>query len=469
MKTLAAAVLMCLSLCHSLARAGPFDLAGGPASRVVLTLPDVAPVAGEGQGSPMLDRIAGTVARLSKKHAAQLRSCVEPRPLPLDALRRYWTLHLSSEGKAGREITKRVEILRDVAGEWYALPLADANVKGRAKESADMVALNREKFAAIAADWPKYLGKFEADPKQTPWGKPAILAAASPAWWTMDKATLGERFLAGRPTNIDGAKRVLSDNKFRVRLPKDYDPRECCGVLVWVDANDVSRLHECFWPAADELRIILIGAEKTGNDVPAADRDQLALDASQTVQEQFLCDEGRVYVSGISGGGRISSQLWACFPDVFTGAVPIVGLDCYEPAPAGEGKYHRNGYMKPAMKMWRQVLPHRLGVMTGPPDFNYGEIVKFVATFKRDKVDARVFEYPDMAHQLPTAPRFSDAMSWVDEPVRTSREASAKTAAELAAKEGRPEWVEATNVAPWSKGAWAAAEKLGLVPGTKGK
>jgi hypothetical protein len=447
---------------------GPFDLNGRAPEWAAATVGEDLALR-PAPTSPMLDLIAGVLRVLDRKEIALLRAAaadskaVEP---PASAVR-WCVLHLSTAAPGITAPARRVEVLRDPDGVWYARPLDDDSSKSAPKP----VRLNADKFTASAAQWPLYRGSFTPLPGLEP-GKPAPLGVpASPGWVTMNRDALGARFLNGRPTSIDGADRVLADQKFLVRLPTGYTPRERCGLFVWVDAGPTAALHQPFWQAADDLRLVIIGAEKTGNGVHASNRYQLALDAAQTAQERFLIDPARVYIGGISGGGRISTQVWACFPDIFTGAVPIVGLDCYESAPAGPGLVHRAGFAKPLGRMWKLLLKHRIAPMTGQPDFNYQEIVKFSGIFRRDRVQLRLFDYADMAHQLPTAPRFLEAISWVDEPARAAA-ANARDAALAKPKDlpdgakGTPEWtqrrVAITAADPWSKDAWAAADELNV-------
>ncbi|MBS0198726.1 MAG: hypothetical protein JSR77_18415 [Planctomycetes bacterium] len=463
------AFAVCAVLVNAGANAGPFDVAGrAPEWAIVTTGAEL--VGRPEPSSPMLDLICGVIARPDRKMISDLRACgvgvhAKNEDPPADAAR--WCVVQMGIAQPGIVPPARVvEILRSIDGQWFAKDIQPE----KTGKPAPSVRLDADKFASLAAGWPKYRGDFKSVPspgQSLPLAKPY-----APGWETMNKAGLGERFLNGRPTSIDGASRVLNDQTFFVRTPAKYDPHEQCGLFVWVDAGPTARVHDCFTAAADELRLIIIAAEKTGNDIYASNRYQLSLDVAETAQERFLIDPQRVYIGGISGGGRISSEMWGCFPDIFTGCVPVVGLDCYESAPASQkGMVHRAGYAKPAARLWKVLLSHRIAPMTGQQDFNYEEISKFVRIYERDRVPIRLFEYPDMAHQLPTAPRFTEAITWVDAPVR-DRQQAARQAALDAMKvmpdgtQGEPQWtakkVALTKADPWSKQAWEAAKELGL-------
>ena len=52
-------------------------------------------------------------------------------------------------------------------------------------------------------------------------------------------------------------------------------------------------------------------------------------------------DAKRIYVAGMSGGGRIASQAITRYPEQFTGAICIVGADYFMPRRAAEPRVPR--------------------------------------------------------------------------------------------------------------------------------
>jgi hypothetical protein len=187
-------------------------------------------------------------------------------------------------------------------------------------------------------------------------------------------------------------------------------------------------------------------------------------------------DPARVYITGMSGGGRISSMMVACFPEVFTGAAPIVGLACYEHVPTGVGQMWPRGYARPGPAVFGLFKTRRMGAITGSRDFNQIEMQHATDIMRRDGVQVRLFDYPRMGHEMPTPERFVEVMAWVDEPAQKAREAGIAEAKRLmAVYEGRRAGtgeevarrmlVKVTEAAMWSEEAWRAASLLGHVPG----
>jgi len=292
----------------------------------------------------------------------------------------------------------------------------------------------------------------------------------------LDSATIRERLNGGRKSQLPETQRYLPDEQFFVRLPAGYAPGAPAGLIVWIDASPSGRPPQVFSQAADELGCIIVGAADAGNRRLSTDRYQLGLDMVSTVAHRFHVDPSRVYATGISGGGRISSGLVACFPDVFTGAVPIVGLNAYKHVPLGDGTFVVMGFGRPQAAYWRLLRRHRIAPMTGPLDFNYREMVNATRIMTGDGLDVRMFEYEDMAHTMPTPERFVEALSWVDAKHAAEKaeaiEESEKLMAGYVARFGdAPVESDAqqralervASAAPWSRPAWRACELLGVV------
>jgi hypothetical protein len=319
-----------------------------------------------------------------------------------------------------------------------------------------------------------YTGPLDADAVKEPRGEVFELEKPYAAGKvTIDQAMLGERVYGGRKTKLEGSSRELDSEKFYVRLPKGYDPRKPAGLLVWVDPEPGGRPPQEFDKAADELNIVCIGAADSGNTRMASTRYQLALDVVATAERRFHIDARRVYITGASGGGRVASIMQGCFPDVFTGAVPIVGLSIYRNVPTGTGKMWPAEFGRPQGNLFALLKTRRIGTITGQRDFNHLEIEQTTELYQRDGVDAKMFDDSKMGHEMPTAARFREALLWVDEPwqkLREGEQAAAREALEAAMAKApgsghapepvRKPLVKVTEVGPWTDEAWKAVEVL---------
>lgn len=453
---------------------GPFDPGGAPATRVAVTWADSPPERIFEQ-SHMANRLLGVAAVLgpveSRSLAIASRNAAEVGwPAETEVL---GYVHVS---RGGETSTFRVGVTPD------RLTLF-ADVEG-----GPVYAIPSDACRSIIGPLGTYAGDLTAD-SQIPLAEVTPLPGPyrhSPV--LLDAPTIRDRLAGGRESNLPETDRFLPDERLFVRLPAGYTPREPAGLLVWVNAGPGGDPPEVFDDAADAMGLVMIGAADSGNVRLSTDRYQLALDAVATAAGRFHIDPTRVYVTGISGGGRISSALVACFPDVFTGAVPIVGVNTYKPVPLGDGSFVIAGYGRPDAARWRLLRKHRIAAMSGPLDFNYREIVSAVRILQRDGLDARLFEYEDMAHTLPTAERFAEAIGWVEAPhAAASAEAWADAAEQLETYLARFDELPVRSDAqrrlleriavtgPWSPAAWRACELLGIteappapIPGATG-
>jgi predicted esterase len=336
--------------------------------------------------------------------------------------------------------------------------------------------LDTSEATAIFAAWPAYTGRLDTTPVENT----AVREIERPYFASsilLDKSGLSERFLRGHTPTIDGADRLLRLETMHVRLPRGYSPRNPAGLLVWIDASDKGPPPQCVFDACDAANIVAVGIDNCGNIRPIANRYQLALDAVATALRKYHIDKRRVYISGISGGGRVSSIMAACFPDVFAGAVPIVGLSCYSPVPVpGKGTF-APAFAKPPDKMLALWRKHRIGAITGGKDFNQGEIQAAAQLLRADGFQVKTFETVELGHELPKPKLFTEALTWVDEPYQKMRaeevEQAQRALKAAQTKVGdhkaltdsdRAALMRVTEVGPWTGAAWEAVKILDEPP-----
>ncbi len=464
-------VLVLLSTRLQAQSPGIFDVGRVRADRAVITIDEKMPeLAGKGGSleSDMTRFLRGVLADMHGKSVDDLRGCAPPNPMLGDPTKgeRVCVIHLW----AGSD-SKALDVVRANDGSFVAVELGSPGGHPARAE------LRRDRFAAELASLPEFRAGFDA-PLNDPRGEVFELPKPYvPGRITLDQKTLGERFLHGTKTNLPAADRVLDEERLYCRLPKGYDPRSPAGLLIWIDPGSSGRTPSPFSAALDEFNIICVGAADAGNNRLVSNREQLAFDGVATASRRFHIDPRRVYVTGVSGGGRVSSMLLACFPDVFTGAVPIVGLATYARVPNGVGQWFPRAYERPGSEMFKRFQSYRTAAITGSKDFNQTEIQHAADIMKRDGVNIRVYDYEHMGHELPTAERFKDALGWVDEPYRETRakeqEAAKKALDAYTARFGskppedesaRKLLLRATEVGPWTDAAWKAVSILGIGP-----
>ncbi len=436
--------------------AGVFDLSRGPAVRAVVTIGPSEPELAEFERSVEMWRtLHGVLAELGPKQLVELRKSQGQRvdsPTKPESVFAFVHLH-GSPGPDGKEETKIVRLLRRDEGDVVAEEMDKVGRRFLLKEL---------EFAAIAMEWTAFRGK--ADAPETRGGQTLELEKPYAAsLFPITPRVLGDRLMAGGTTTLKATTRELEKAKIWCRLPKGYKAGRAAGLIVWCDASPSGKPPASLASICDELGFISVGAADAGNDRPSVDRYQLALDAMENARERFVIDDQRVYTSGISGGARIASTLGGCFPDVFAGSVPIVGLACFENVPNGLGQLWPGAFRKPLPKRFALLKTRRIGVITGEQDFNYPEITAAAKIYQREACDLRVFSTPTMGHQMASEAQFTEALRWVDEAAAERRRGELERGKELLAKASdgnRAALFAVLQASPWSDEAWVAVETL---------
>ena len=232
--------------------------------------------------------------------------------------------------------------------------------------------------------------------------KAALLALAvcSPSFaaqplTTERTATLAQLFSSADAHALD---RTLPSDRvihYRVREPADA----AHGVFVYVSPTDSGELPADWVPVIDREQLLYVAADGYGNSRLTAERMLVALAADRLAQQMGV-KGARRYIAGMSGGGRIASQLITHFPQVFSGAICIAGAD----------------YFMPQDEALRAAVGTRRVVMiTGSRDFNQREIELVSRRYQQSGLPKlMLMDLPGFAHQLPDAAQLSQALAFLD-------------------------------------------------------
>ena len=124
----------------------------------------------------------------------------------------------------------------------------------------------------------------------------------------------------------------------------------------------------------------------------------------------------RVYISGLSGGGRVASMVGVAYADVFAGTFPIVGANFYKPMPAPGGRHSPPSFAPAGTILAEAKKRNRFVLLTGSKDFNR-ENTKDVYRrgFKAEGFRHVLYlEVPDMGHALPSGEWFAQGLDFLD-------------------------------------------------------
>jgi hypothetical protein len=223
----------------------------------------------------------------------------------------------------------------------------------------------------------------------------ATAFAASPT--TERVTTLAELFSGSEAAALSRTLPADRGVRFRVRLPAGESG---AGILVYVSPSDSGELPEQWKSVLEEKRLTWIAADGYGNSRPTAERMLVAVMALKLARQLHATDEKRQYVAGVSGGGRVASRTITNFPQLFTGALFIVGADYFMPEDAGQ----------------RTLLASRRMVfVTGSRDFNHREMREVRNRYQQSGIAGILWiDDPGFGHELASTAQLLRAVGFLD-------------------------------------------------------
>jgi predicted esterase len=182
-----------------------------------------------------------------------------------------------------------------------------------------------------------------------------------------------------------------------VQAPEKKSPS---GLLIFISPN-ASALPQPTWhPMLRARNLHWIAAEDFGNERPTARRVLAAIMGLRLVEQKFDLDRKRIYIGGMSGGGRAASTAISMFPQLFSGALYIVGADPWtNDAQSPLPRFRANRYV----------------FLTGRRDFNRSEM----KTIYRQYIDngannSLLMDLRNFGHQYPDAGQLDRALTFLD-------------------------------------------------------
>ena len=233
----------------------------------------------------------------------------------------------------------------------------------------------------------------------------------------------------------------LVEESFEVYVPPSYTGEKPFGLLVFISPGGGGSLknydNRLKWrEIIDKHELIWVGPNKVGNDRVARPRMSISIDAAVNMQARYKIDPNRVYVGGVSGGGRIASMLGVGFPDVFKGGFYIIGCNFYRQERSIEqnGVYRRSYFAPPTKyhEMAKKQCKHVF--LTGDTDGNREQTHIYYKGFLKDGFKhCTYFQVPGMGHSPPPQDWFAKGIEALDAPLPGPAAAVATTKPVVAA------------------------------------
>jgi hypothetical protein len=206
---------------------------------------------------------------------------------------------------------------------------------------------------------------------------------------------------------------ALPSESFELLRPDAFTVDGSWGLFVWISPNESPRIPPSWEQVLAHHKLLCIGANNAGNKRDILDRIRLAVCANIEMRERFNIDPNRIYVAGFSGGGRVASMLGVAYADLFSGVIPIMGVNFYTDLPSADGKKLFPPQFIPDPEILEIAKRSTAFVLvTGEKDFNRAEtrIVSELG-FKKEGFNACNFmEIPGVGHVMPEAQWLEQAL-----------------------------------------------------------
>ena len=185
---------------------------------------------------------------------------------------------------------------------------------------------------------------------------------------------------------------------WEVYLPNN-DSTELPGLLVYVSPMQTGRIDSRWRTVMDQQNMIYISANDSGNQVPTVRRIVLATMAVKALGRQVAFNPQQINVAGFSGGGRTASMIATQYPEAFTGAIYICGVDFWRKS------------QNPKVD---RVIQNRFVFLTGSKDFNRRETFQVRKRYiKAGAEHTKLIMVPGMAHEHPDAQYMTEAIRFL--------------------------------------------------------
>ena len=189
--------------------------------------------------------------------------------------------------------------------------------------------------------------------------------------------------------------------EWTVFVPTARSPQTARGVLVYISPSNDSGIPPDWLPVLDAMNLLAISPKRAGNRVTTTRRIALAMSGLLQVSSRYDVDATRVYLSGFSGGARVSGLAIALYPSLFSGAIYIGGAEMW-PGDASLG-------------IAEQLSSKRFVFLTGNRDFNLEMVRRVWSRYRAQGLNESKLEViRHLGHELPNGAALAKAIEYLD-------------------------------------------------------
>lgn len=187
---------------------------------------------------------------------------------------------------------------------------------------------------------------------------------------------------------------------WEVYVPDHYDAARPPGLMVYISPTSSGEMPRGWDSVMDEYNLIWIAANESGNSEIVGRRAVLAQIAPAVIGRDYAIDQERIYISGLSGGGKMASMVAAEHADLFKGGIFNCGVEFWDRAePQLIDVIRRNHYVFITGTLDQALEPTK--------DAHAKYLDAGVA-------NAKLMVIREMTHRNPSRYHFADAVAYLD-------------------------------------------------------
>jgi predicted esterase len=211
-----------------------------------------------------------------------------------------------------------------------------------------------------------------------------------------------------------------TDAEYSVYVPESYtSDAQPYGLFIWLSSGGRGKAMQGWFKALDDQKLIFIGPSDAGNGAYPVWRVFIALESVRQAKVHFNIDPDRIYVGGVSGGGRMSSIAATFYPDVFSGAFCMCGVNFWQNIPVANNLMWPGFWPAPDSRILTKArADERFVLLTGTRDMNLENTKGVFAAYQKDHFAHMTYlEVPGMGHQPADGEWFNKGIVALDQPI----------------------------------------------------
>ena len=162
---------------------------------------------------------------------------------------------------------------------------------------------------------------------------------------------------------------------------------------------------------AEGVRVVwlpLLRRLRGGQQLSRRQSIRIVLDMFDQVRRDYRIDPERTYITGFSGGGRVSCTIGFSLPEFFAGVIPVCGTN-----PLNSLDYLRHRVKDRAS----------VAFVTGETDFNRAENEKYMSPFLTQLgIRSKLWVVPKLGHGVPGEAVLKEVVHWLEDDLHRRRD-----------------------------------------------